>query len=263
MRLDVFLVKIKKIESRAKAQELISQGFVRIKQPGQDEIILTKANYIVDTTIEQFVEIIDNDFSRYVSRGALKLIGALDTTKLDVSQMTVLDVGQSTGGFTDVLLQKGAKFVVGVDVGQDQLHTKIKHDSRVKAFEKINVRELTENTYFNDYIKQMNNAHELAVFDLIVCDVSFISLKKIISQLRPYLKLNGYFILLVKPQFECGPEHLDKNGLVKSSNIYAVIESDIKKECEKAFNCSVKYFSSSITGKDGNKEFFVYGKKCE
>jgi len=260
MRLDLFLVSYKKIESRSKAQELISQGYVYLTKPNQEKIILKKANFIVNEDMYSYITIQDNDFNRYVSRGALKLLGALDKLQLNVANKIVFDIGQSTGGFTDVLLQKGAQLVVGVDVGQDQLHAKIKSDARVKYFEKINVKDLSSNTDFTTYVLQKNQS-KVEYFDLLVCDVSFISLTKIISQVAGFLKNGGSFLFLVKPQFECGPEFLDKNGLVKNEKIYSDIEKQIKAECEKIFNCSTQFFESSITGKDGNKEFFIYGQK--
>jgi len=260
MRLDLFLVSYKKIESRSKAQELISQGYVYLTKPNQEKIILKKANFIVNEDMYSYITIQDNDFNRYVSRGALKLLGALDKLQLNIANKIVFDIGQSTGGFTDVLLQKGAQLVVGVDVGQDQLHAKIKSDARVKYFEKVNVKDLSSNTDFTTYVLQKNQS-KVEYFDLLVCDVSFISLTKIISQVAGFLKNGGSFLFLVKPQFECGPEFLDKNGLVKNEKIYSDIEKQIKAECEKIFNCSTQFFESSITGKDGNKEFFIYGQK--
>jgi len=260
MRLDLFLVHYKKIESRSKAQELINQGYVYLVKSDQEKTVLKKSNFIVSEDLYSKIIVEDNHFSRYVSRGALKLLGALDAIQFDVTNKIVFDIGQSTGGFTDVLLQKGAQFVVGVDVGQNQLHTKIKSDPRVKYFEKINVKDLSSNTDFMTYIQQMNHS-KVEYFDLMVCDVSFISLTKIISQVAGFLKHGGAFLFLVKPQFECGPEFLDKNGLVKNEKIYSDIEKQIKAECEKTFNCSTQFFESSITGKDGNKEFFIYGQK--
>lgn len=244
MRLDQFLVQYKKIESRTKAQDLIAQGLVSLKGKA-----LNKPSFAV--TNEMFDEIIiaENDLNQYVSRAGFKLSAALNFLNLDVTGFSVLDVGQSTGGFTDALLQRNAKHVTGFDVGSVQLHDKIKTDSRVSFFENLNVKDI--------------NSHQIATekFDGIVCDVSFISLTKVILHLEPLLKPKGFFLFLVKPQFECGPQALDKNGIVSDAKVYSKIQLEITSLCEKLFQCECKYFESSITGKDGNKEFFIYGHK--
>lgn len=244
MRLDQFLVQYKKIESRTKAQDLIARGLISFQGK-----VLTKPSFAV--TNEMFAEIIiaENDLNQFVSRAGFKLSAALDFVKQAVDGLSILDVGQSTGGFTDVLLQRNAKHVTGFDVGSVQLHDKIKADPRVTFFENLNVKDI--------------KSHELASeqFDGIVCDVSFISLTKVVSHLEPLLKPKGFFLFLVKPQFECGPQALDKNGIVSDAKVYSKIQLEITSLCEKLFQCECMYFESSITGKDGNKEFFIYGHK--
>jgi len=254
MRLDIFLVQYKKVQSRTKAQELIEQGYVYFFNDKNEKIQIKKSNFSVDEKMFDKIELIENDLSQYVSRGAYKLEGAIQHVGLNVEDFFVLDIGQSTGGFSDYLLQHGVKKIVGIDVGSDQLHPKIKSSLKVTAFEKINVKDLKNHEKFNQIFKSEK-------CDLIVCDVSFISLSKIINFIEPYLKKNGHFLFLVKPQFECGPEHLDKNGVVKNPKVYADIKIRITQDCEKIFNCTAQYFSSSITGKDGNQEFFIYGQK--
>lgn len=244
MRLDQFLVQHKEIESRTKAQDLIEKGLVSLKDK-----VLTKSSF--DVTEAMFSEIIvaENNLSQFVSRAGFKLVGALDQVDQSVDMLAILDVGQSTGGFTDALLQRKARHVTGLDVGSSQLHEKIKLDRRVTSFENLNVKDIS--------------SHKLATqqFDGIVCDVSFISLTKVVSFLEPLLKSDGFFLFLVKPQFECGPQALDKNGIVSDAKVYATIQTNITILCEKLFQCKCKYFESSITGKDGNKEFFIYGIK--
>lgn len=244
MRLDLFLVQHKNIESRTKAQDLITQGLVLFKNK-----VLTKPSFDVTEEMYSDITILENNLSQYVSRAGFKLSGALDYVKQNVEGLKVLDVGQSTGGFTDALLQRGVKQVIGLDVGSAQLHEKIKADSRVTYYENLNVKDIA--------------SHILAkeTFDGIVCDVSFISLTKVVAFLKPLLKTKGFFLLLVKPQFECGPQALDKNGIVSDPEVYKTIQSDITSLCEKIFHGNTIFFESSITGKDGNKEFFIYGKK--
>ena len=244
MRLDLFLVQHKNIESRTKAQDLIAQGLVSL-----NDKVLTKPSFDVSEEMFAAITVAENNLSQYVSRAGFKLAGALDHVKQNVEGLKILDVGQSTGGFTDALLQRGVKQVIGLDVGTAQLHEKIKTDSRVTYFENLNVKDIAN--------------HELGkeTFDGIVCDVSFISLTKVVAFLEPLLKTKGFFLLLVKPQFECGPQALDKNGIVSDPEVYKTIQSQITVLCETTFKSESLYFASSITGKDGNKEFFIYGKK--
>lgn len=244
MRLDLFLVQHKKIESRTKAQDLIAQGLVLLKNK-----ILNKPSFEVTEEMFSEITIADNNLGQYVSRAGFKLVGALDFIHQDVTGLEILDVGQSTGGFTDALLQRHAKHVTGLDVGSVQLHEKIKSDSRVTYFENLNVKDIAGHALANQQ------------FDGIVCDVSFISLTKVVSYLQPLLKTKGFFLFLVKPQFECGPQALDKNGIVSDAKVYKTIQTNITSLCEDLFQCECKYFESSITGKDGNKEFFIYGRK--
>ena len=244
MRLDQFLVQHKKIESRTKAQDLIAQGLISYKNK-----VLSKPSFDVTEEMHSDIIIAENNLSQFVSRAGFKLSGALDFVNQDVTGLTVLDVGQSTGGFTDASLQRNAKHITGLDVGSVQLHEKIKADSRVTSYENLNVKDIP--------------THKLASerFDGVVCDVSFISLTKVVSFIEPVLKSKGFFLFLVKPQFECGPQALDKNGIVSDAKVYDTIQSQITALCEKLFDCECKYFESSITGKDGNKEFFIYGRK--
>lgn len=244
MRLDLFLVQHKNIESRTKAQDLIAQGLVLFKKK-----VIKKPSFDVPEDMFSEVTITKNNLNQFVSRAGFKLAGALTYVNQSVQGLKILDVGQSTGGFTDALLQNGANKVIGLDVGTAQLHEKIKSDPRVVSYENLNVKDIS--------------SHELAQesFDGIVCDVSFISLTKVVGFLHPLLKTKGFFLLLVKPQFECGPQALDKNGIVSDPEVYKTIESEITSLCEKLFHGETIFFESSITGKDGNKEFFIYGKK--
>ncbi|MEQ1724140.1 MAG: TlyA family RNA methyltransferase [Pseudobdellovibrio sp.] len=192
---------------------------------------------------------------KYVSRAGLKLESAIKTLGLDVKDKYVLDIGQSTGGFTDCLLQHGAKHVVGIDVGHQQLHASLTGHKNIEVIENLNVKELATSPQFIAAVPPNK-------FDLLVVDVSFISLGKVISFLVPYLKNQAEYLLLVKPQFECGKENLDKNGIVKNPRVYASIEENIRKICIENFNNVEAYIKSDIMGKDGNQEFFIYGKNC-
>jgi len=177
----------------------------------------------------------------------------LNHLKLEVKGLKVLDVGQSTGGFTDCLLQNQAALVVGIDVGRDQLHESLKNHSQVRSFESLHVHELGAHSEFLNSVPKGG-------FDLIVADVSFISLTKVMSWLKPYLKPGGEFLFLVKPQFESGPNALDKNGIVKDEKVYAIVQNNISAEAESVFGKVLDYFKAGLQGKDGNQEYFIYGQ---
>lgn len=251
MRLDLYLVENKLANSRTQAQDFISQGYVVIESAGQKKIV-DKSNYIVRTGDQIIVEA--NELQKYVSRGGLKLERALTKTGLNVQDKVALDVGQSTGGFTDCLLKMGARQVVGVDVGHSQLHASLKNDSRIVSFENLNVKDLSINAGF---VKEV----PINKFDVVVADLSFISLTKVIPSISNFLGDGSEYLFLVKPQFECGPENLDKNGLVKNTKVYKTVEAEVKKSVMQYFKNVEAYFPCEVIGKDGNQEFFIYGRK--
>ena len=187
---------------------------------------------------------------RFVSRGGVKLAGALAITGLDVAGRRCLDVGQSTGGFTDCLLQADARHVVGVDVGHGQLHPRLLADSRVTSFEGINCRALVA--------ADLGDALPANGFDLIIGDLSFISLTLILPQLPPLLAAHGDLLLLVKPQFEVGPGNIGKGGIVRDPTLHDEVEGKLR-QCAASLGLTVRaWFASPITGGDGNREFFIW-----
>jgi len=184
----------------------------------------------------------------------LKLEGALDHLKFSVQDLEALDVGISTGGFTDCLLQRGVQHVVGVDVGHEQLHPSLKTNSRLVSIEGVNARELDRHP---DVLRNKPESD----WDLIVVDVSFISLTLILPALKAVLRSGGHILALVKPQFEVGPEGLGKGGLVKDQSLYAQVEEKIRQKCLELDLTVRDYLQSPIEGKDGNREFFVFAQK--
>lgn len=246
MRLDLYLVHHKDIESRTKAQDLVQSKNVYVNSK-----LVEKPSFEVAET--DFVEIKNQEILKYVSRAGLKLESAIEKLNISLTGKYVLDIGQSTGGFTDCCLQAGAAGVVGFDVGENQLHEKIKSSPKVKFFEKQNAKTISENA-------QLLRSLPSEGVDLIVCDVSFISLNHIVGAVAPLLKFNGEYLFLVKPQFECGPINLDKNGIVKNKNIYLDIQMNIKKLFNLHFNDVQNYIECPIMGKEGNTEFFIYGR---
>ena len=172
---------------------------------------------------------------------------------LDVAGWTCLDVGQSTGGFTDCLLQHGAAAVTGVDVGHGQLHERLRGDRRVACLEKVNARELDAGI--------LAAAKVAADFDLVVGDLSFISLTLVLPALSPLLRAGGLLLMLAKPQFELQPAQLGKGGLVRDETLYPQVERRIRDACATAGLQVQGWFDSPIRGGDGNREFFVLARK--
>ncbi|MBL8311059.1 MAG: TlyA family RNA methyltransferase [Burkholderiales bacterium] len=251
MRADVLLVERGLAPSRTAAQRLIAGGYVftRIGRKGT-RVALTKPGLTLEDDVA--IEVEASELSRFVSRGGLKLDAALTRVGFDVSGLRCLDVGQSTGGFTDCLLQRGAAHVVGVDVGHDQLHASLRGDPRVTCIEGLNARDLTST--------QLAAPADVG-FDVIVADVSFISLTKVLPQWPALLVSGGRVLSLVKPQFEVGAGHVGRGGIVRDTSLYASVETTIRSACALVGLSVLDYFESPITGSDGNHEFFVYAER--
>lgn len=240
MRADQLLVQQRLAPSRSAAQRLIEAGAVRwLSASGW--VVPRKSGDELPDGCE--IEITDDAELRFVSRGGLKLDGALAHCGIDVTGMTCLDIGQSTGGFTDVLLQRGAARVVGVDVGRGQLHQRLRSDARVTALEGVNARYLDL------------AALPVRRFDIVVGDLSFISLTLVLAQIAPLVA--GQLLMLVKPQFELQPGDIGKGGLVKSPAAYARVEQRLRHACAACGLIVTAWFDSPIAGGDGNREFFI------
>jgi 23S rRNA (cytidine1920-2'-O)/16S rRNA (cytidine1409-2'-O)-methyltransferase len=249
MRADQLLVAQGLAPTRSVAQRLISNGAAEWASPtGWAQ--LKKAGEDLPETAQ--LRVTDDAELRYASRGGLKLEGALAHTGFDVSHHTVLDVGQSTGGFTDCLLVRGARHVVGIDVGHGQLHARLQADPRVTALEGLHVRDLGTT---------LRPHAPTGGFTLIVGDLSFISMVGSLPELLPWLEAHGHLLVLIKPQFELGPQALDKRGLVKDEADYPRLEARVRLACTALGLKVLDYFDSPITGGDGNREFFLYASR--
>lgn len=246
-RIDQIIVDLGLAKSRSHAQKKIELGCVFVRMDGHLHHV-AKAS---ETFHEPFaVEVRKSTIDQYVSRGGLKLEGACEHLQLKVRGFDCLDVGASTGGFTDYLLQKGAASVLCLDAGMGQLESSVQKDSRVRSFEKVNCR----------YPDQLELSVGQGRFDLIVMDVSFISATLIFPNLKKYLKNKGGLLSLVKPQFELGPEALNRSGLVKEVSQYPQVEKKIKENLHNSGFEVLDYFQSTELGGDGNVEFFVFAK---
>lgn len=327
MRADQFLVDAGLAASRSQAQRLVASGVEwRLSEVSPWNKVAKNGDDIPDGCE---VRLLDAAEARYVSRGGLKLEGALKLAGLSVQGLQCLDVGQSTGGFTHCLLEQGARYVVGVDVGHDQLHGKLRADPRVACLEGLNARAITPASLveawdeaLSEVVEEeednetepeapyawMRNGGEVAddyddsddvkehevedfkaqraarakaqaegtlpvqrrrqpeladvqttpVFDLIVGDLSFISLTLVLPALVPLLAPQGQLLMLVKPQFELQPGQVGKGGIVRDPALYALVEQRLRDACA-ALGLQVRgWFDSPIAGGDGNREFFIH-----
>ena len=245
-RVDALLVAQGLAPSRTYAQFLVKSG--RVAWAGG--AIAKPATELPDDTP---LTVAADPEAHFVSRGGQKLAGALAQTGIAAGGKVCLDVGQSTGGFTDCLLQAGARHVVGVDVGHDQLHPQLRCDPAVTAIEGVNCRALTAADF--------GEAFPDGGFDLIVGDLSFISLTLVLPQLPPLLAAHGDLLLLVKPQFEVGAGKLGKGGIVKDAALYGEVEAKLRR-CAAHLGLTVKaWLDSLLQGGDGNREFFIWLNK--
>ena len=250
MRADRLLLARGLVASRSVAQRLLARGAVEWRAPAGWTPVRKPGEPLAD---DAELRIADDAELRWVSRGGLKLDGALAHAGLDVAGRICLDVGQSTGGFTDVLLARGAARVTGVDVGHGQLHPRLVADLRVLALEGVHVREL-------DRCAALAGAAPAAGFDLIVADLSFISLAGAIVHLTPWLAPGGDALLLAKPQFEVGRAHVGKGGIVRDAAQFGRVEAAFRAACATAGWQVVDWFPSVVEGGDGNTEFFVHAR---
>ena len=246
MRIDQLLVERGLAASRSQAQRLIAGGVKWQLPDGSWRAIVKNRDEVPDGAA---LELLDDAESRYVSRGGLKLEGALKATGVLVEGLRCLDVGQSTGGFTDCLLQHGAAEVVGIDVGHAQVHSRISQDERVVCIEGVNARELVPG---DERIPEA-----LEGFDVVVGDVSFISLTLVLPGVVHLLKPTGQLLMLVKPQFELQPGQVGKGGIVKDDTHFPFIENRVRTALSELGMQVTAWLDSPIEGGDGNHEFFV------
>lgn len=235
MRLDVYLVENGFCESRTRAREAIKAGLVRIDGAAAAKVSLKVPE---NARIE-----IDGEVHPYVSRGGVKLEAALQTMEIDPAGKICLDLGASTGGFCDVLMRAGAQKIYAVDVGTGQLHEKIAADARIVNLEQTHAKDLTR-ALIPDPI------------DVIVCDVSFISLKKALPPALALAAPDASLVALIKPQFEVGPEGLGKGGIVKEALAQSAAQ-DVAHWVETQGWRRLGLMESPIKGGDGNREFLI------
>ncbi len=239
-RLDKLLLQRNLVSSRVRAEQIIRETGVKVNGK-----LITKTGKKVP--VDAQIEMISEELP-WVSRGALKLLEAIQHWNPSLSERTFMDIGASTGGFTEVLLHHDAKKVYCIDVGKDQLHAKLKNDKRVISYEKTHVRELTSRLI-----------GELC--DGCVIDVSFISLSKVFPFIHSFLKSDATVIALVKPQFEVGKDNIAKGGIVKNKSLYPEVIEMIQNVGRTNNLEYIDHIASPSVGGDGNEEFLMLLKK--
>ena len=244
-RIDKLLVDRGLAESRTKAQALVMAGVVLV-----DEQRANKPSDTVATDSRIRIKGGDDPTSRYVGRGGLKLETALRDFEVEVGGLDCLDVGASTGGFTDCLLQHGARHVIALDVGHNQIDYRLRTDARVEVREGVNARYLRPDDFD-------------AEFDLVVMDVSFISATKILPAIVPLLKEAGRLVVLIKPQFEVGRGEVGKGGIVRDPEQHARVIAEVNQAAHELGLQLKKVIESPIQGADGNIEFLALYEKTK
>ena len=240
MRLDALVVERGLAETRSHAKALVLAGQVRV-----DDVITSKAGAAV--AVDASVTLVPQDHP-YVGRGGVKLAHALDVFRIAVEGYTALDIGASTGGFTDVLLQRGATRVAALDVGHGQLAWRLRQDARVVTLERINAR-LLEPAVLPIDLRQV---------DLVTIDVSFISLRLILPRVPPLLRPHGHIVALIKPQFEAGRSEVGKKGVVTDPKVHRRVVDIVSAAADEVGLEPAGVTPSPITGAEGNQEFFLH-----
>ena len=280
MRADLFLVEHGHAVTRSQAQRLILSGAQwRVDHEAAWKKVVKNGDEIPGNAE---LQLLDTTEARFISRGGLKLEGALQATGLDMTGLRCLDIGQSTGGFTDCLLQHGAAQVVGVDVGHGQLHDSLRSDERVVCIESVNARSLTANDLTGHYGRALHGSNSESdafadveqggysdqdmdgfnpVFDFLTGDLSFISLTLVLPAVVRLLKADGHLLMLVKPQFELQPGQIGKGGIVRDAVHFEFVEKRLRDSCAALGLDVLAWLASPIDGGDGNREFFIHAKK--
>jgi 23S rRNA (cytidine1920-2'-O)/16S rRNA (cytidine1409-2'-O)-methyltransferase len=239
-RVDVLLVEQGLAETREKAQALVLAGQVCVG----DRLLAKPGHKLPSDVMLRLKSGSKEARGQYVSRGSHKLLGALEYFRTELQGKTCLDIGASTGGFTQVCLEHGAAKVYALDVGTNQLHWSLRSDPRVVSLEQINVREIPAGT--------------IPLVDFICIDTSFISLKLVLPQAKAFLKPGGEMIVLIKPQHEVGKENVGKGGIVSDPVLHERVTREITDFAQSIGLASKGLIESSLKGTTGNKEFLIY-----
>jgi 23S rRNA (cytidine1920-2'-O)/16S rRNA (cytidine1409-2'-O)-methyltransferase len=274
MRADLFLVEHGFATTRSQAQRLIAAGAQWRMEESPWKKVAKNGDELPDAAE---LQLLDTREAKYISRGGLKLEGALISCGVKVKDLRCLDIGQSTGGFTDCLLQHGAAQVLGVDVGHGQLHDSLRIDPRVVCIEGVNARSLTADDLVEHYGRALQGGDGSddqfdkdagfddidfdPLFDFLTGDLSFISLTLVLPAAVRLLKADGHLLMLVKPQFELQPGQIGKGGIVRDAALFESIEKRLRDCCTGLGLQVLAWLESPIAGGDGNREFFIHAMK--
>ncbi len=264
MRADLFLVEHGFATTRSQAQRLIASG-VQWRVLVEGDVApawkrVAKNGDEVPGAAE--LQVLDNTEAKYISRGGLKLEGALKLSGVNINGLRCLDIGQSTGGFTDCLLQHGAARVVGIDVGHGQLHATLRGDARIVCIEGVNARSLTADDLAEHYARAVQLDDDFnPLFDFLTGDLSFISLTLVLPAVARLLKADGHLLMLVKPQFELQPGQIGKGGIVREPALFEFVEKRLRDTCAGLGLKVLGWMDSPIAGGDGSREFFIHAQK--
>ena len=250
LRLDKLISDIGLVESRSAAKDALLRRKVVDRRSPEKSL---KPSQMVSEEEAPFYILREGE-SVFVSRAGEKLNSFFEEVPVSMKGARVLDVGASTGGFSEVLLRRGAQYVVGVDVGTHQIHPNVKSNENFLSLENLNAKELSSSEEFLKSVPE-------GLFDGIVMDVSFISQEKLYNSIFTYLKEGGFYVGLLKPQFEVSKKDLDKKGRPKSRSLIDEVKDRVLHSLEGLQFTQVSVLESKIVGKDGNQEYFVYGKK--
>ncbi|MFC0336150.1 TlyA family RNA methyltransferase [Kushneria avicenniae] len=250
LRVDQLLVAQALVRSRTRAQRLIRHGRVQLIQQGQSRTLTRPGEKLPE---ESEFHVVEDPEERYVSRAGLKLEALLAASGMAPEGRAFVDVGQSTGGFTDCLLQHGAARVIGIEVGHDQLDPLLREDERVHCLESVNARQLPIDTIMGLAPDGLTGA---------VMDVSFISQTLILPELARLLPTGAHLLSLVKPQFELSPEQIGSGGIVRDARHFDQVETRLRTCCRQV-GFELHYWGDSpITGGDGNREFLMHATRA-
>lgn len=251
-RLDQLLVTLGLARSRTRAQRLIRHGRVSLANSGK---VLAKPGEKLPDDTRLAVD--DDPEDRYVSRAGLKLEALLELFDMRLDNRVVLDVGQSTGGFSDCALRYGARHVIGIEVGHDQLDAELRRDARITCLEGLNARAMSN----DDRLQAAIQRYAPAGIDLAVMDVSFISQTLILPELARLMASGAELVSLVKPQFEVGPGKVNERGIVADPARYAEVEKRIRICCDTCGFHIAHWTESPLLGGDGNREFLLHAQR--
>ncbi|MFK7967182.1 MAG: TlyA family RNA methyltransferase [Burkholderiaceae bacterium] len=263
VRIDQRLVELGLAESRAKAQAMIELGLVTLQRPNTEPGTATKASLRIGPEVALVVDRKAHD--QPVSRAAFKFDALIEAAGLDMTDSLCIDAGQSTGGFTERLIDQGVRYVLGVEVGHGQLASKLRSHDRVGCLEQTNIKSCTRELLAHFLMLESQSALSERLLnngaDIVSADLSFISLRKVMPTLAALLADSGHLLALVKPQFELGPGAVNRRGIISDKKQLGALRHEFEHALALSGLQMIHWLSSPITGSDGNTEFLMHAHR--